>query len=125
MSHSAARHWPPCEFTPNSNVGELAIFSIWGEYPIANFKGRGRVSDKMRVILRNRKTGLYYASCDQWVADPARALDFDEIEHAGRLVCEEDLTELEVVLSCDDSTCELALPVRREWRREPAARVAA
>ena len=69
----------------------------------------------MRVILRNRKTGLFYASYDQWVPDPAQALDFDEIEHAGQLAFEMGHTELEVVLSYDDPVCQLALPVRPEW----------
>jgi hypothetical protein len=80
---------------------------------------------------------LYYASCNQWVSDPDRALDFDEIEHAGQLVFEEGAAELEVVVRDEDSHCELALPVRlalpmrralavrREWQRGELAGVAA
>jgi hypothetical protein len=79
----------------------------------------------MRVILRNGKTGLYYSSGNQWIPDPWRALDFDEIEHPGLLAREEDLTELEVVIFYEDSHCELALPVRLEWPGKQAVRVAA
>ena len=79
----------------------------------------------MRAILRNRKSGLYYASCNQWVSDPAWALDFEDIEDPGQLNSEEGVTELEVVLICEESGWELALPVRLEWHRGQRARVAA
>ena len=69
----------------------------------------------MRVILRNRRTGLYYASCNRWVPEPAQALDFDEIEHPGLLVFEEGAAGLEVVVSYEDFSRELALPMRLEW----------
>jgi len=65
------------------------------------------------------------------VADPALALDFDEIEHAGRLAFQEGVAQLEVVLVNGDSKCKLALPIRRarparrEWRGEREVRVAA
>ena len=83
------------------------------------------MSVKLRVILRNKKSGLYYASRNRWVADPTCALDFDDIEHVGRLAFEEDVTQLEVVLANGDSTREWVLPMRRARRGEPAARVAA
>jgi hypothetical protein len=79
----------------------------------------------MRAILRNRNTGLYYAECNRWVPDPDRALDFDEIEHPGLLVFEEGATELEVVVSFEDSDCELVMPVRLEWYAGQVTRVAA
>jgi hypothetical protein len=79
----------------------------------------------MKAILRNRKTGLYYARCDQWVTDPSRALDFDNIEHPGQFVVEEGTAGLEVVLVGEDSPWELALPVRLAWPRRKLARIAA
>jgi hypothetical protein len=79
----------------------------------------------MRVILRNRRTGLYYAICNQWVSDPSQALDFDKIEHAGQLVFEEGLTGLEVVVSYEGFARKLALPIRRQWHGAQLARVAA
>ena len=79
----------------------------------------------MRALLRNRKTGLYYASCEQWVPDPSRALDFDKIEHPGLLAFGEGVSGLEVVLRYEDSNCELALPIRLEWHGGELARVAA
>ena len=79
----------------------------------------------MRVRLRNRKTGLYYAACDRWVPDPFWALDFDEIEQPGLLAFEEGATELEVVLTDEDSNSWLVLPVRLEWHAGPVARLAA
>ena len=82
----------------------------------------GEILALMRVILRNKKTGLYYAGCDQWIPEASQALDFDEIEHAGQLAFEVGFTELEVVLSYDDPVCQLALPIRPESVWSPSGR---
>jgi hypothetical protein len=79
----------------------------------------------MRVILRNRKTGLYYGSCDQWVADASQAIEFEEIEDPCQLAFEEGLTELELVVSCENSNRELVLPLRLERHARRVARLAA
>jgi hypothetical protein len=85
----------------------------------------------MRAILRNKRRDLYYAGRERWVPDPSQALDFDEIEHVGRLAFEGGFTELEVVVTDENSNCVLALPVRlaspmmREWHGEQLACVAA
>jgi hypothetical protein len=79
----------------------------------------------MKAILRNRKTELYYARCDQWVTDPSRALDLEEIGHPGQFVIEVAVTDLEVVLICEDPNWELALPVRLAWPTQEVARIAA
>ena len=79
----------------------------------------------MRAILRNKKAELYYARCDQWVTDPSRALDLEEIGHPGQFGVEEGVEELEVVLTCEDHNWELALPVRLAWPRGEVARIAA
>ena len=86
---------------------------------------QGRLSAWMKLFLRNKGKGLYYASCNRWVADPSQACDFDEIEHAGQLAFEEGISEVEVVLSYGDSKCELAVPVRLEWDGGQSARIAA
>ena len=85
----------------------------------------------MRAILRNKGRDVYYAGRERWVPDPSEALDLDEIEHVGRLAFEGAFTELEVVVTCENSNCVLALPVRlasprkRQWHGEQLACVAA
>jgi hypothetical protein len=79
----------------------------------------------MIAILRNRKTGLYYSSCNRWVPDPCLALDFEEIENPGLLAFEQGGAELEVVIRCEDPSYELALPIRLEWHGGLATRLVA
>ena len=79
----------------------------------------------MKVCLRNTSTGLYYAGSNQWVVEPSRALDLEDIERASRLAFERDVTEEEVVLSYDSPTCNLSLPVRPEWHGDRTERIAA
>jgi hypothetical protein len=69
---------------------------------------------------------LYFARYDQWVTDPSRALDLEEIEHPGQFAGEEGVTDLEAVLmSEEDPSWKLALPVRLARPRGEEERVAA
>ena len=69
----------------------------------------------MRVYLRNTKTGQYYASGHQWVSERWQALDLGDIERAAQVAFGEAVVDAEVILRYDEPTCQLALPVRREW----------
>ena len=84
----------------------------------------GKVHSSMRVILRNKGKGLYYAGCSRWVEEPSGALSFDAIDCAGKLVFEEGVSEVEVVIIYDEANGELALPVRLNWDGGQLARVA-
>jgi hypothetical protein len=63
----------------------------------------------MKVLLRHRQIGLYYAGYRCWVSDPAEAIDFKEVESAAQVSRSNDPPETEVVLGDTDPFCELAL----------------
>ncbi len=52
----------------------------------------------MRVLLRQKDSGLYYAGGLQWTPAPTRALDFGAVETALQWRQEQNLTQTEVVL---------------------------
>jgi len=66
----------------------------------------------MKVLLRKRKTDLYYAGADRWTSDLKQAQDFDQVERAVQLHREEQLPDAEVVLRFDDPACDAILPLR-------------
>ena len=68
----------------------------------------------MRVILRHAGIGLYYAGHQHWVGHPGAALDLSSIEHAAELSRDEAFDEMDIVVTDDDPTCELVLPLRRK-----------
>ena len=81
---------------------------------------RPPISD-MRVLLRNRRTRLYYAGHtantglnDSATTDP-QALDFGDVRSAAKFSLEEHLTDMEIVLHYDSCDGEIALPVLPEW----------
>ncbi|SPE50779.1 hypothetical protein SBV1_1200007 [Verrucomicrobia bacterium] len=73
----------------------------------------GIASFAMKVLLRHRQIGLYYAGCRRWVSDPAEALAFEGVERAARLSQRKDLPGTEVVLREIDPLLEHARPVNR------------
>jgi CheY-like chemotaxis protein len=64
-----------------------------------------------RVHLRNRTSLRFYAGREGWVSDRKQALDFERIELAEAVATAERLNEVEIVLSYDQPTCELCLPI--------------
>ena len=68
----------------------------------------------MRVVLRHAGIGLYYAGRKHWVGSPGAALDLQTIEQAAELSRAEAFEEMDIVVTYDDPTCELILPVRRK-----------
>jgi hypothetical protein len=63
----------------------------------------------MKVLLRKKKTSLYYLGADQWTTEARQAWDFDQVEEAIRLHREKRLTDVEVVLRFDDPLCDAVL----------------
>jgi hypothetical protein len=52
----------------------------------------------MRVLLQNAETKLYFIDIDKWTDDPAKAKDFEEIEHAAAMYHVKDLVYAQIVL---------------------------
>ena len=68
----------------------------------------------MRVVLRHAVIGLYYAGLKHWVGDPGSAMDLETIERATEVSRDESFEEMDIVVTYDDPTCELVLPLRRK-----------
>ena len=67
----------------------------------------------MRVLLRHAVIGLYYAGRKHWVGDPGSALDLGTVEQATELSREEEFGDMDILVTYDDPSCELVLPIRR------------
>jgi hypothetical protein len=68
----------------------------------------------MRVILRHAGIGLYYAGHKHWVGNASAALDLGSIEHAAEVSRDEAFDEMDIVVTNDDPTRELVVPLRRK-----------
>ena len=67
----------------------------------------------MRVLLRHAVIGLSYAGRKHWVGNPGSALDLGTIERATELSREEEFGDMDIMVTYNDPSCELVLPVRR------------
>jgi hypothetical protein len=56
----------------------------------------------MKVLLRNTRSGLYYAGEDRWVSKGSSARDFKEVECAARWLEATRLSGVEIALGHDD-----------------------
>ena len=64
---------------------------------------------KMRVLVRDDTTRLYWGGGDQWVANAAAARDLETVEAAGLKAQELRAGSVSVILSYEEPQCELAL----------------
>jgi hypothetical protein len=69
----------------------------------------------MRVLLRNRKTGLYCTNSNAWAATASQALDFASVPQATRFALDGNLPETEIVLKSDLLPDEVVVPLLSEW----------
>jgi hypothetical protein len=69
----------------------------------------------MRVMLRNKKTGLYCAAANEWTGAIGQALDFLSVPHAARFARDGNLPELEAVVKCDSLPDQVAVPLVPGW----------
>lgn len=69
----------------------------------------------MRVLLRDGRTGQYYAGLQGWVENSIAAADFDKVEDATHFSRNQNLAAMEVVLHYEQPPCDLVLPVRQDW----------
>ena len=75
----------------------------------------------MQVILRHAGIDLYYAGHKHWVGNGDSALDLETIERATELSRDESFEEMDIVVTYDDPSCELVLPVRRQRKADDEA----
>jgi hypothetical protein len=68
----------------------------------------------MKVLLRHRHIGVYYAGGQSWVGDPAEAIDFEEVERASLHKKQSSMPETEVVLGDPDPLCAF-VPTPMQW----------
>ncbi len=79
----------------------------------------------MKVLLRNRRTKLFYVGQNLTGGRPEEARDFGNIAKATRFSLREKLPDMEIVLRYDACPGEVPLPVLPEWKlleREAFAR---
>ena len=75
----------------------------------------------MRVLLRNRRTHLFYAGqnansgVDVSAPMSPEALDFGDVGSAAKFSLEQHLGDMEIVLRYDSCEGEISLPVLAEW----------
>jgi hypothetical protein len=67
----------------------------------------------MIVLLRHSRMRLYYAGRKHWVGNPGAALDLESIERAKELSVAESFSDMEILVTYEDSDCELVLPLGR------------
>ena len=65
----------------------------------------------MRVLLRDVRTGLYFQEPPGWTAETQKAQSFRHSAEAMNLARKHHLEEAEVVLSFEESSYAVALPL--------------
>jgi hypothetical protein len=65
----------------------------------------------MKALLKNMRTGLYYETANSWITEPDGAFDFQTVEQARKFAFMTEMEQVAVVLSCEQSGHEVALPV--------------
>jgi hypothetical protein len=70
----------------------------------------------MKVLLRNRRTKLYYIGRDESGVRHEDALDFGNISSATEFTLEQKLPDLEIVLRYANCADEVPLPILSAWR---------
>ncbi len=68
----------------------------------------------MRVLLREKASGRYYAKGKNWVSDSARAQDFKLVRCANQLAAHRHLDAVEIVLDYGQPLGNLIMPL---WER--------
>jgi hypothetical protein len=70
-----------------------------------------RLGKRMKVILRNPDTDLYFLGPNMWTNDRSKALDFGHAERAVELARRADLQGLEMILSFSSISYDFRLPL--------------
>jgi len=65
---------------------------------------------RMRILLQQRDTGLYFEDIDSWCADASAAMDFVSATKALEFCSVNKLDAVQVVLKFEDEKYEIVLP---------------
>jgi len=65
---------------------------------------------RMRILLQQRDTGLYFGDINSWCADASEAMDFVSSTQALEFCSVNKLDEVQVVLKFADEKYEIVLP---------------
>ena len=79
----------------------------------------------VRVLLRNKETGLYLAGIGREVGASRHALDFPSLSQAAKFALEQQVPDLEIVLSYANEAHQVPLPLLPEWHELEQRRAAA
>jgi hypothetical protein len=71
---------------------------------------------RMRILLQQRDTGLYFGDINAWCADPSDAMDFVSSTKAIEFCSVNNLDAVQVVLKFEDEKYEIVLPDVAERR---------
>lgn len=74
----------------------------------------------MRVLLREPKSGLFYAGFNQFAYEAEQARDFGRVENADEFLAKEKVAGFEVVVLHEDRRKSRIVPVTRASKK-PAA----
>ena len=69
----------------------------------------------MRVLLRHKKTRLYYVGLNQMDGEHNQARDFTSVPQAARFALAEGLPEVEIIVRSDYLASEVAFQPLPEW----------
>ena len=67
---------------------------------------------RMRILLQQKETGLYFKDIDSWVRTSAEAMDFVSSTAAIDFCVHNKLSGLQVVLKFEEQQYDIVLPVR-------------
>jgi len=65
---------------------------------------------RMRILLQQKETGLYFGDINSWCADPSDAMDFLSSTKAIEFCSVNELEAVQVVLKFEDEKYEIVLP---------------
>ena len=65
---------------------------------------------RMRILLQQRDTSLYFSDIDSWIADASEAMDFVSSTQALEFCAANGLDAVQIVLKFEDEKYEIVLP---------------
>lgn len=65
---------------------------------------------RMRILLQQRDSGLYFRDIDSWIADASEAMDFVSSTQALQFCATNQLDAVQVVLKFEDEKYKIVLP---------------
>ena len=66
----------------------------------------------MRILLQNKKTGLYFSNIDSWVKNSSDAMDFVSSTAAIDFCVTNKLNEVHLVLKFEEQNYDIVMPFR-------------